>query len=162
MHFLFFSGQLAEKCRDFDAGLCTNQNCPFVHTFKYCFSYQNTRCVNDKCLYMHCTSIERLRYESTGKLTDRILSEASRTFQTRTVRICHDFIRGKCTRSKCKFLHTATAEESVIKCPICMDVISRDKFCCMVQCNHILCLTCALRMVELRSSEHIKMPVVSI
>ncbi|KAL0108683.1 hypothetical protein PUN28_015279 [Cardiocondyla obscurior] len=139
-----------QLCENFIKGRCNTNQCDLLHTYKYCFSYQNTTCHNSTCLYLHITSVEQARYERTGKASDRMRTEVGRTLQN--TNICGDYKSGRCQRENCNRRHIAHTEK--MECIICCQEVSRDTFGAG-RCKHVYCYTCALKCADYIQTEDI-------
>ncbi|KAM0736149.1 hypothetical protein ACS0PU_010110 [Formica fusca] len=133
---------IVEKCAN---NFCSDLDCDFVHTYKYCFKFQNTTCRNDICPFLHCTSVEQLRYETTGNPTEHLKREVGRTLQNKN--ICSDFKTSVCNRTKCKLHYIKLDDSESLQCPICTKTMTTEKFG-TGECGHIFCYDCALRMLS--------------
>lgn len=131
-------------CSDFKKGCCILGSCDLVHTYQYCFKYQNMTCDDESCQFLHVTSVEQARYETSGKATEHLKQEVGRTLQESN--ICGDFKRGSCTREDCNRRHISTA--NTMECTICRFDIEEDNLGA-ASCGHVLCYNCALRQAEL-------------
>jgi len=151
-----FRKSVIENCDAFENNCCFIPNCGLLHKYKYCYKYQNTICHNDKCPFLHCTSLEQLRYESTGKETEQLKREVGRTLQSSN--ICGDFKKGVCRRQKCRLRHIKN--DASLECPICRDEITVERFGAG-DCGHVFCWSCARRCLN-DTQEHgieVKCPI---
>ncbi|KAL0098579.1 hypothetical protein PUN28_020535 [Cardiocondyla obscurior] len=73
-----------QMCVNFKKGCCNNPICKFVHNYRYCFKYQNTKCTIAKCRYLHVTSVAQAHYETTGVVTDQLRYEIGVLYKIRT------------------------------------------------------------------------------
>lgn len=145
IHKKCFRGQFAEKCIHFRKGCCTNLDCGFVHTYRYCYEYQNTTCSNKKCPYLHCTSVEQHRYLMTGKATENLKREVGRTLQNTD--ICGDFKNDMCIRRNCDRRHVKLDDRQPLECLICREQITIKSFGAAT-CGHMFCYNCALKCLN--------------
>ncbi|XP_011705593.1 PREDICTED: uncharacterized protein LOC105460802 [Wasmannia auropunctata] len=136
---------VVEKCTRFEKGNCFDMDCEFLHNYKYCFQFQNTTCRNQKCPFLHCTGVEQLRYETTGKPTDNLKREVGRTLQS--TNICGDFKKNVCKRTKCKRRHVKLDDIEPLECPVCRDEMIIENFGAGY-CGHIFCMKCAFRLLN--------------
>jgi len=132
---------------------CDDLDCGFVHLYKYYYEYQNTKCFRQNCPYLHCTSIEQLRYTITGNATENLKREIGRTLQS--VNICGDFKNNLCKRAICNRRHI-TLDTQPLECPICREIIVTKTFGAAF-CGHIFCHNCLLRLISY--DEEIKCPM---
>lgn len=93
------------------------------------------------CPFLHITSVEQARYETSGKATERLKREIGRTLQESY--ICGDFKSGTCERQNCNRRHINT---DPLECRICHEQINIDNLGASV-CGHMLCYTCALKCI---------------
>ncbi|XP_011859953.1 PREDICTED: uncharacterized protein LOC105557345 [Vollenhovia emeryi] len=139
--------EFVERCKNYS---CLDLDCGSVHTYKYCFMFQNTTCRNEKCQFLHCTSVEQLQYETTGKPTEHLKREVARTLQN--TNICGDFKTSVCNRTKCKRRHIKLDNSEPLECPICTKAIIIENFGAG-DCGHIFCCKCASRIVNETNDE---------
>lgn len=140
-----------QKCKNFEKCCCTNLDCGSIHTYRYCYNYQNTKCSVKKCPYLHCTIVEQYRYEMTGKATENLKKEIGRTLQNSD--ICGDFKKNICKRTKCYRRHIKSDDSMQdLECPICRDEIMSE-FLGAALCGHIFCYKCALRCLNNNENE---------
>ncbi|GAB1864102.1 hypothetical protein CAJAP_05181 [Camponotus japonicus] len=64
-------GQYAAKCINFKRCCCNSLDCGMVHTYRYCYQYQNTSCNAKDCPFLHCTIVEQYRYMMTDSLFEQ-------------------------------------------------------------------------------------------
>lgn len=130
---------------------CANLDCDFVHSYKYCYQYQNTKCTKKNCPYLHCTSVEQYRYMITGKPTDNLKREVGRTLQS--VNVCGDLKKNTCKRTNCNRRHIHNTLP--LECPICREIIVMESFGAGIWCGHIFCYNCALHLINNNDEEMI-------
>ncbi|KAF6198253.1 hypothetical protein GE061_008000 [Apolygus lucorum] len=98
-------------CRDFVRNKCSRgDNCKYLHPKEkkvFCHDYQYGRCVRKECAFIHCSRDEKEYYDQTGQLPPRVESPP-RSFHTREVALCKDYLNGDCDRNSCKFRHLPT------------------------------------------------------
>lgn len=135
-----FRKPIIENCVAFENNCCFAENCGFLHKYKYCYKYQNTTCHNNKCPFLHCTSLEQLRYETTGKESEHLKREVGRTLQSSS--ICGDYKNGDCTQTKCRLRHVKF--NACLQCPIRRENITVESLGAG-ECGHMFCLIWALR-----------------
>ncbi|XP_024894113.1 uncharacterized protein LOC112468927 [Temnothorax curvispinosus] len=136
-----FPKSVIEECAAFKNNCCLVPNCGFIHKYKYCYKYQNTTCSDNKCPFLHCTSVEQLRYETTGKETEQLKREVGRTLQNSS--ICGKFKNGDCTLPKCRLRHVKY-DVAPLECTICTEIINVEHLGAG-DCGHIFCANCAMR-----------------
>lgn len=88
-------------CRDFLRNVCTRrEKCKFQHVIpnvQFCHDFQNTQtCPRKHCKYIHGTYEDEQHYLATGTLPNHLKP------------VCLNFLKNKCTWTKCKFLHPTT------------------------------------------------------
>lgn len=147
-----FRKPVIENCAAFEKNCCFVPDCGFLHKYKYCYKYQNTTCCDDKCPFLHCTSLEQLCYETTGKETENLKREVGRTLQSSS--ICGDFKNGICTRTKCRLRHVKL-NDIALQCPICSENMIVERFGAG-DCGHVFCLICALRCSNDTNKQYIE------
>lgn len=106
-------------------------------------------CDNDKCPYLHCTSFERIRYETTGRLTENMQREVSRSLQDPS--LCGDYKNGNCKRNKCKLKHVKF-NDTPFECCVCRDDMTVQNFGA-ADCGHMFCFNYALRCIHDRCND---------
>lgn len=85
-------------CRDFLRNVCTRRDsCKFAHvipSIEFCHDFQNTgTCGRKHCKYTHGTYKDEQHYLANGALPQHLKP------------MCLNYLKNKCTRVKCKFLH---------------------------------------------------------
>lgn len=149
----YFRKPIVQDCIKFKNNCCFDQDCTFLHRYKYCYEYQNTTCRNERCQFLHCTSVEQLRYETTGIMTEHIKREVGRSIQH--FNICGDFKIKTCNRLKCKLRHIKLEDLKPMTCIICTENIIVENFGAG-DCGHIFCYNCALRSLYNEAGQQMK------